>query len=537
VRRWTPLFVLLASALTFLASLFLPWRVMTAPQLSGNGVQGLLNHFAGGGREIDGWIGIAGDVAVLVVVATALATIAALRRPQLAGRLPIARLSVALGYFAIAVAVEVHTLSKFAGAGFTGHPVTFHWSWSYGFYVGLASAGIALLSWLAYRTSEFPRLHGPADAVAALLRITLLVSLLLPWFGSGPAQYSIHGIDSAAAPMVALVLIFGVGWVHGKAQRWRLPLAIATAVLTGGAMSGYQPAIGRLYGAWIGVGCAVALVALEAVRAWPVRLPVPQHGLATVRMAAAALLIVALFLPWREFHDVTGSATDGWYFATGAAAGSLCLLLLATPALPALENYVLDAAVAIVILVSALGTALFQESPVAQIGYGAFLGFAAAAILLVCALVPLRPVRVDPGRALARAVPLTASVLCVAAVVVPLWFVLPQKWTYQAVPLNDSLAIPGLLLAIYLVRLWALQVRGLASKGSRLTLVPLVLLTLPALELIRRRDGDVVWGAVILVGLCLLLAVFGWIEEDRGLESIRVPEEIWRVDRLPEADS
>lgn len=45
------------------------------------------------------------------------------------------------------------------------------------------------------------------------------------------------------------------------------------------------------------------------------------------------------------------------------------------------------------------------------------------------------------------------------------------------------------------------------------------------------------WGAIILVELCLLLAVFGWIEEDRGLEGLRVPEEIWRVDRLPEAES
>jgi hypothetical protein len=90
---------------------------------------------------------------------------------------------------------------------------------------------------------------------------------------------------------------------------------------------------------------------------------------------------------------------------------------------------------------------------------------------------------------------------------------------------------------ILLVRIWVLRVQGPARTGSRLTLVPLVLLTLPALELIRFRDGDVNWGAVILVGLCLVLAMFGWIEENRGLESFRVPEEIWRMDRLPEAES
>jgi hypothetical protein len=67
--------------------------------------------------------------------------------------------------------------------------------------------------------------------------------------------------------------------------------------------------------------------------------------------------------------------------------------------------------------------------------------------------------------------------------------------------------------------------------------VPLVLLTLPALELIRFRNGEVLWSAIILVGLCLLLSVCGWIDEDPGRERVRVPEEIWRVDRLPEPES
>ena len=87
------------------------------------------------------------------------------------------------------------------------------------------------------------------------------------------------------------------------------------------------------------------------------------------------------------------------------------------------------------------------------------------------------------------------------------------------------------------MRLWASRVRGPAGTGHRLTLVPLILLALASLELIRFRDNsDVIWGAIILVGLCLLLIVFGWIEERRGLDDA-VPEEIWRVDRLPEAES
>jgi hypothetical protein len=256
-------------------------------------------------------------------------------------------------------------------------------------------------------------------------------------------------------------------------------------------------------------------------------------------MGAAALLIVALFLPWQEISSpAVGEGFEGWYLSTGAATGALCLLLLAPPAIRKFESYVLDAVVAIVILVSALAT-YFRAAPFAyRIGYGAFVGVAAAGTLLVTALRHVRTGRLDRSRALARAVPLALSVLCVAAVVIPSWFVLPEDWTDQAAPLNSWLAVSGVLIGLYLIRLWVLRVRDPADTGGRLTLVPLVLLMLPSLELVRfRSDPNVQWGAVILVGLCLLLTLFGWIEEHRGLEGLRVPEEIWRVDRLPGAES
>jgi hypothetical protein len=106
-----PLFVLLASALTFLASLFLPWRDATASPFS-NTAQGLLNQFASDGRSFNGWLAISGDVTVLLVVAIVLATVTASRGQQIATRLPIGGLGVALAYFAVAVAGEVHTLSR-----------------------------------------------------------------------------------------------------------------------------------------------------------------------------------------------------------------------------------------------------------------------------------------------------------------------------------------------------------------------------------------------------------------------------------------
>jgi hypothetical protein len=349
--------------------------------------------------------------------------------------------------------------------------------------------------------------------------------------------YSIHGTELAAAAIAALSLLLGAHWLHRDAgRRWRLPVVIAVAILTGGAASGAQSTEGHLYGTWIAVACAVSLVVLEAVRAWPVRLPAPPQRLVAVRIGAAAMLLVALFLPWREFH-YDGGGIDGWYSPPGAAAGSLCLLLVAGPALAVLESYVLDAAVAVVIFVSMVATAFREDSFALRIGYGAFIGIAAAGILLGTALLPLRPGHVDRRRMLLRAVPLVAAVLCIVAVVLPSWYVLPDRWQYQAVPLYGWLAVPGVLIGLYLVRLWSLRVRGPASTGRRLTLVPLVLLTLPALELIRFRNSEVLWSAIILVGLCLLLSVCGWIDEDPGRERVRVPEEIWRVDRLPEPES
>jgi hypothetical protein len=538
MARRLPLVVLLASSLTFLASLFLPWRETQMP--SGGGVYGLLNLYSGNGREFDGWLAGTGDVAVLLVVAIVLTTIVALRRPHLAARLPIGSLAVALAYFTVGLALTVHSFSEVFVGGFTGHPPKVNASWAYGFYLGLASAGLALLSGVAYRWSDRLRPRESGDAMACVLGIALLLSFLLPWVAFGaPSGGSLPGIQTPANAIAALGLVLGAGPLLGAGgRRWRLPFAVATAVLVGGAASALALGGSHRYGTWIAIACALLLVALEAVRALPTSLTAPPSGAAAVRMAAAALLIVALFLPWQEIRTTgAGEDLEGWYLTTGAATGALCLLLLAVPALHKFESYVFDAVVAIVIFVSTLATYFRAESFIYRIGYGAFVGIAAAGTLLVTTLWHVRPGHVDRSRALARAVPLALSVLCVAAVVVPSWFVLPANWRDQAAALNSWLAVSGVLIALYLIRLWVLRVRSPVRTGSRLTLVPLVLLTLPSLELIRiRADPSVQWGAVILVGLCLLLALFGWVEENRSLETLRVPEGL-RVDRLPEAES
>jgi len=51
--------------------------------------------------------------------------------------------------------------------------------------------------------------------------------------------------------------------------------------------------------------------------------------------------------------------------------------------------------------------------------------------------------------------------------------------------------------------------------------------------LIRRAFGTINWEGWVSVGLCVLLAALGWLERNGGLENFRLPEEIWRIDRLP----
>jgi hypothetical protein len=211
------------------------------------------------------------------------------------------------------------------------------------------------------------------------------------------------------------------------------------------------------------------------------------------------------------------------------------MLLLAVPVLPWVARYALEAVLGIACLVATLGVAVTEET-YARVGYGSYAGFVAAALLLLATLAPLERPSVNRRRALACAVPLLASLACVAAVLVPAWQgVLPALWTNEAAAVRSWFAVATLLLALHLLRVWVGQSGSAAGAGQRLTLVPLLILPLPVLELFIDTTV-VVWGGVILIGLCLLLAILGRIEQRSGMERLRLPE-ILRVDRLPETES
>jgi hypothetical protein len=299
--------------------------------------------------------------------------------------------------------------------------------------------------------------------------------------------------------------------------------------------------VSRAYGAWIAIGLAVALVAIEAARARSVRPAALPRGWTALRAAAALVLLIALFLPWEHLSGAPqgfAASANGWSVFPGGVAGALALLLLlAAVLLPELEAHALTIALAVGFLVSVIGTylAVGADSRVFGLAWGSYVGFAATAALLLSVLGPLRPVRVDPSRALARAVPLAASIACLGAVVLPLWDVLPRDWT-QPDAVSGELSVAALLLALHLIRAWILSAVRRRPMGHTLTLVPLALIALPALQLILLRSEAVRWGGVILICLSVLLALLGWIEERDGLERAGFPEFL-RVDRLPETES
>jgi hypothetical protein len=546
VRSRLPLLLLLASALVVLASLFMPWRAMHSNLI------GPLKVFSDSPGDIDGWVRGIGDATVLVALAVVCATIAALVRPQLAAKLPLGGLGVALGYFTVAVVLQAHADSAFLQSirtgpgGFTGTParIEVHASWAYGFYLGCAGGAVAVLCSLGLRRRELLLRRPVPDLVAEILGIGLLASFLLPWVERRTGlthDVGLPGIASSAAAVAALGVLLGAGWLLGSGRQFRLPFAVAIAVLTGGAASALALLTTGGFGRWIGVGLAVALVVVETFVTRPLRLPALPAPRIALRTGAALLLLVALFLPWQELRILPAHPeTNGWAIYFGAFAGSLAVLLVVAAVLPMLEAYAGRAVVVIAFLVAALGAVPFEEDAVRfyRLGYGSFVGFAATGLLLLTVIPPLPTPRLGRDRVLMRAVAVTASVACLAAVVLPWWNVLPQTWSAEDTAVSSWVSIPAVFLALYLVRTWTRQMGRPTPTRHGLTLAPLVLLTLPALELIRGRGSQLSWAGVILVCLCVLLALLGWIEESRGgFESVRIPAEIWRVDRLPETES
>jgi hypothetical protein len=156
----------------------------------------------------------------------------------------------------------------------------------------------------------------------------------------------------------------------------------------------------------------------------------------------------------------------------------------------------------------------------AELGYGAIIGFVAAALVVGLALAGLS----RPVLARNRLVPMAACAGYVLLVVVPWWDVLPRDvqsaLRFVPAPLSWT-TIAGVLLAVHLLRSWAYE-----ERAGWLVGLPLAMLALAVVDLIRVED--VTWGGGAVVALCLALGIFGLLEQRGRL----VLPEILRVDRL-----
>ena len=530
------------AALLVLASLYLPWQEASCKSAACR--DALLWEFIGE-QTIDGWSSQVGSAAALVALALAVVAGVAVVRGRLADRLPLGVCALLTGYFVIAVAAVTRSTAR-SRAELTRFSPDF--DFAYGAYVGVAGGLLALLAAAVIRRDEIVFDRSRDRVLGILLAGGLLVSILLPWqeFTLAPHHASMLGIEAGPAAVLSAVSVClaAASWSTSSAAN-RLRLVGAAAVLTGGAFSALTLGADRAYGAWVALGLAAALVVLALPRSATYR-RVARVGRDAIGVAAGALLVVALFLPWQavclptghEFAPFAGRclSVNGWADVTGASAGAMAIVFVAAivAARRGRARATAELAAGIALLVATFGFALAASSdlPGTGFGFGSFIGFGAAGLLLLDALVRLRTARIEQRRLFIVLAPLGACLAYIVVVIVPFWDVLPQRLlAYVGFSLFSWLTVVGALLGIGLFGQWLRRAAGASGRVEWLVLVPLGMLALATLDLIGAREEGVSWGGGIVVGLCLLLVALGRIEQRTGLENFRVPE-VLRIDRI-----
>ena len=378
--------------------------------------------------------------------------------------------------------------------------------------------------------------------VALALTIGLLAAFILPWLrvhapyvGSGATGYQFSGVHDTVGIFIALLAclslpVSGPRMPPGR----RLAATLGLGVLVAGGLSTLGTTTHWRYEEWLQLGCSLGLVALALAASRGLRssrLPIAGAGAA----AAASLLVASMFLPWQKTSCGGGpcSSTSGWTMTESAIAGGLAVILLVL--LLGFRRLSVELAVGVAIYATAAGFAATQF-PRAHLGYGAPLGFAGAALLLVAAARRIGNVPPSRKRLLVRLAPIA---VCLGFLAIPVATIIRRlgqapdfhsPWQYWY-----WLTVGAILVALRLLGRWL----GGPKADDELVLLPLVLLALTvlALTVTHRAFGVIGWESWVSIALCVLLAVLGWLERTRRLDSFRVPEEIWRVDRLPEAGS
>jgi hypothetical protein len=258
-----------------------------------------------------------------------------------------------------------------------------------------------------------------------------------------------------------------------------------------------------------------------------------------VLAAAAGLFVTALFLPWQTECFPPGPgfgagrcfSANGWTYIPGATAGLLGLLLVAA-SVGSLGRLVPELAIAVALLTATAGLALVSVDIAGLgFGYGSFVGFVAAGLLVAAALIVVRVPTCRRERLLARLPAAAAALAYLVIVVVPWWRVLPYRLEAQSRAPFSWLTLAGVLIAIHLLMSWLRRIADESAAPARLVVLPIALLAFAALDLIRLRDQGITWAAGGVVGICLFLTAAGALETRGRIDDLRLPE-ILRIDRI-----
>ena len=243
--------MLLLGGALLLVALYVPWRRL---DLSEFGEPLSLLGLFGGAEALEGWdSGVAPAAALAALLLVGLAAVA-FARPALTTRLPLGRCALVAAYFGVAIAADTH---RDEVSVFNDEAITADARFAYGAYLGLGAAVSLLLAALVLRRAELRQLRSPFAVAAALLASALLLVLLLPWgqFHVFQFEVEIRGIAAATGPVAAVVVI-----CTPTAPR---SLALLAGLFTAATFTvAATPEVERGYGAWLGIGLAIALVAL-----------------------------------------------------------------------------------------------------------------------------------------------------------------------------------------------------------------------------------------------------------------------------------
>ncbi len=519
---------MLAGSATFLVSLYFDWLKATQCYTTTLCVATSSPVVT---RDI--WSGF-GQVAAVLALALAAGAIAAAVDTELATRLPIGRVAVALGIFAVLSVAELWGAAVLAVANGTRRGLTI--GLGPAAYIGLAGVGVACAGAVGARSGAITRPRSAAGVAGQAITLALIASFVLPVLdGKGALDFPDRGGSSTFICVFACLGLLAWG---GRRPGPRLATAVAIGTLVAAGLLPFRHWYALWpYEAWLLVGSATGLLALGLAGSSALQIRRPR-GRELVVVTGSLLLLGSLFLPWQSATaEGRHYSQRGWSTAELAGVFALGLLLALIWAGHVVHELAIGAA--IFVLVAGLNTATLSASDLGltafsgfHFGYGAPLGFAGAALLVVFGSgrfhalprerLPFRLASVLAALVL-LAFAVTPNLLTVADLVSQTGNLFALQSPFV------TLSIIGALTTLLTLRLLLRWFDGGPEDYADTVGLPLALLALTTLAVI--HDATVTttivalgfdygtgfsWQGWVAVFLCLLLVACGWVVRRGG---------------------